>query len=78
MNKLLSILCHNRLPFNTLFTGDIIKTLDDEQKESCEGLLTVKECKEALKNFSKNKSPGTDGLTAEFYSFFGIWYPTQW
>ena len=26
--------------------------------------------KEALKNFSKNKSPGTDGLTAEFYSFF--------
>ena len=48
----------------------MIKTLDDEQKESCEGLLTVKECKEALKNFSKNKSPGTHGLTAEFYSFF--------
>ena len=49
----------------------MIKTLDDEQKESCEGLLTVEECKEALKNFSKNKSPGTDGLTAEFYSFLG-------
>ena len=48
----------------------MIKTLDDEQKESCEGLLTVEECKEALKNFSKNKSPGTDGLTAEFYSLF--------
>ena len=44
--------------FNSLFTGDMIKTLDDEQKESCEGLLTVEECKEALKNFSKNKSPG--------------------
>ena len=57
--------------FNLLFTGDMIKTLDDcEQKESCEGLLTVEECKEALKNFSKNKSPGTDGLTAEFYRFF--------
>ena len=56
--------------FNLLFTGDMIKTLDNEQKESCEGLLTVEECKEALKNFSKNKSPGTDGLTAEFYSFF--------
>ena len=48
----------------------MIKTLADEQKESCEGLLTVEECKEALKNFSKNKSLGTDGLTAEFYSFF--------
>ena len=56
--------------FNSLFTDDVIKTLDDEQKESCEGLLTVKECKEALKNFLKTKSPGTDGLTAEFYSFF--------
>ena len=48
----------------------MIQTLDDEQKEICEGLLTVKECKEALKNFSKNKSLGTDDLTAEFYSFF--------
>ena len=56
--------------FNSLFTGDMIKTLDDEQKESCKGLLTVKECKEVLKNFSKNKSQGSDGLTAEFYSFF--------
>lgn len=35
----------------------MIKTLDDKQKESCEGLLTVKEFKEALKNSSKNKSP---------------------
>ena len=26
--------------FNSLFTDDMIKTLDKEQKESCEGLLT--------------------------------------
>ena len=57
--------------FNLLFSGDMIKTLDDEQKESCEGLLTVEECKEALKNFSKNKSPGTDGLTAVLQFFLG-------
>ena len=56
--------------FNQLFTKDMIKTLNDEQKESCEGLLTVKECKETLNDFSKNKSPGTDGLTVEFYSVF--------
>ena len=62
--------CVNDPRFNLLFTGNMIKTLDNEQKESCEGLLTVEECKEALNNFSKNKSPGTDGLTAEFYSFF--------
>lgn len=30
----------------------------------------MKERKEALKNYLKNKSPGTDGLTAEFCSFF--------
>ena len=29
--------------FNSLFTDDMIKTLDEERKESCEGLLTVKE-----------------------------------
>ena len=32
--------------------------------------MTVEECKEALKSFSRSKSRGMDGLTAEFYSFF--------
>ena len=48
----------------------MIKTLDNEPKERCEGLLTDSECRFALKRFQKNKSPGTGGLTAEFYSFF--------
>ena len=48
----------------------MIKTLDNEQKERCEGLLTDSECRYALKDFQKNKSPWTDGFTAEFYSFF--------
>ena len=30
----------------------------------------MNECVEALKKFNKNKSPGTDGLTAEFYLRF--------
>ena len=47
----------------------MIKTLDDEQKKAAKDYWQWKS-KEALKNFSKNKSPGTDGLTAEFYSFF--------
>ena len=55
----------------SFFQNEKIKTLDNEQKERCEGLLTDSECRYALKGFQKNKSPGTDGLTAEFYSFFG-------
>ena len=30
----------------------------------------MNECVEALKKFNKNKSPGMDGLTAEFYLRF--------
>ena len=56
--------------FNKFFQNKMIKTLDNEQKERCEGLLTDSECRYALKGFQKTKSPGTDGLTAEFYSFF--------
>ena len=36
-----------------------------------EGLLTVEECREALKyGMDTGKSPGIDGLTAEFYIAF--------
>ena len=49
----------------------MIKKLDEDHKKSCEGLLTENECLAALKSFQKNKTPGTDGLTAEFYIFFG-------
>ena len=52
--------------------------MSTRQKESCEGLLTVKECKEAMKNFSKNKSPGTDGLTAEFRGGEAEWFRAFW
>ena len=56
--------------FNALFTNDAIKVLSDEQRDTCEGLLIEGECKNALKGFQKNKSPGTDRLTTEFYTFF--------
>lgn len=44
-----------------------IERLDGEYQETCEGLITEEECLSALKQFSKNKTPGSDGLTAEFY-----------
>ena len=45
------------------------KIIDDERKR-CEGLLTAAECLESLKTMESNKTPGTDGIPAEFYKIF--------
>jgi len=45
--------------------------LTKEEQTICEGVLTEKECFEALKNMDSDKTPGTDGLPAEFYK--GFW-----
>ena len=44
--------------------------LDNNEAEGCEGPLTEKECLEALKSMDLGKTPGSDGLPAEFYNFF--------
>ena len=44
--------------------------LDNEKQNLCDGPITAEECPAALKTFQHNKTPGTDGLTAEF-SVFG-------
>ena len=36
----------------------------------CEGLITRKECWDALNATKNGKSPGNDGLTKEFYVCF--------
>jgi len=46
------------------------ESLNDEDKISCEGPITIQECETIVKSFSKNKSPGNDGITAEFYQYF--------
>ena len=56
--------------FELLFDNDKVEKLNDEQRKNCEGFLRENECWNALKCFQKNKSPGNDGFTAEFYSFF--------
>ena len=45
-------------------------SLDEQEQASCEGLLTVEECREELSGMDSGKSPGTDGLMAEFYLAF--------
>ena len=44
--------------------------LSDTERDKCEGKLTVAECTSAIKKFKPNKSPGSDGLSAEFYKTF--------
>jgi len=46
-------------------------SLTNEEQTLCEGRLTQKECFEALKKMESDKTPGTDGLPAEFYK--GFW-----
>ena len=47
-----------------------ISKSSDNLSLHCDGLRTFTECYKALEKFENNKSPGNDGLTAEFYKTF--------
>ena len=49
--------------------------LNEEEQKSCEGLLTERECFKALKTIEAEKTPGSDGLPAEFIKCSGQIYP---
>jgi len=49
---------------------EIDKVLNEQEKTSCEGLMSVSECTDVLFKMKKNKSPGCDGLQPEFYQTF--------
>ena len=55
---------------NTNFFKDSINKISDEDKGKCEGNLTEYECGLSLKNMKNNISPGSDGITTEFYKIF--------
>ena len=55
---------------NFFFENSTRKTLDSDEKEDCEGLLTKAECLQAAKNMEPDKTPGSDGLPADFYKVF--------
>ena len=41
----------------------------DSDRAACEGQLTLAEATEALRRANRNKSPGADGLSVEFFHF---------
>jgi hypothetical protein len=49
---------------------EAMQTLNDNESETCNGQLSIQECTDALENMKLNKSPGIDGLSAEFYQAF--------
>ena len=55
--------------FSDFFEG-IEKRFSEEEAETCESEVTREECYNALKSMAKNKSPGSDGFTVEFYLHF--------
>ena len=67
-SKNISLETNNYIHF---FDSPNLRTLNNEDAGRCEGLLTIKECADALNKFQNNKTPGSDGLTiAEFYRLF--------
>ena len=49
------------------------RTLSDSDRDEYAGELTLDEVRSAIKLFANDKSPGCDGLTAEFYqTVFGL------
>lgn len=54
----------------TFFLDSLDLKLSSEDSERCEGAVSAAECHAALLSFKRNKSPGLDGLTYEFYQHF--------
>ena len=52
------------------FLCDAMPRLTEEESMLCEGALTEEELRKALFSLENDKSPGIDGLTANFYKCF--------
>ena len=53
-----------------IMSQNITMKLNDEERLSIEGHITEYECACALREMNNNKSPGSDGITTEFYKIF--------
>ena len=60
----------NFLDTSAFFDGENDTALKDYERNACEEKLNEKEALDALKIMEPEKTPGTDGLPAEFYKVF--------
>ena len=58
------------MQIQTKIIDDLELSLTDHDREYCEGILSTDELLTALKGLQTGKSPGSDGLPAEFYLAF--------
>ena len=61
---------HSKLFFDD--ENPFINKFTEEESMDMEGVISKQECLKAVKSMKNNKSPGTDGFTAEFYKFFWV------
>ncbi len=57
---------------NLFLQNENSKMLTQEDKELCDSELSKEEILNSLKDLQNSKTPGTDGLPADFYKFFWI------
>ncbi len=46
--------------------------LNEERKQACDTTITEQEMLNSIKQLTNGKTPGTDGLSADFYKLFWI------
>ena len=62
--------CERENETELFFNGITLKLLSEDNKLFCEKDLTMIECKKAIDSLPSDKSPGSDGLSSNFYKFF--------
>ena len=55
---------------DVFFNNPALTELNEDEKNSCEGLLSHNSCFKIIYQMKKSESSGSDGLTAEFYKTF--------
>ncbi len=65
---------YSQVSADNFFNSLQIKPINRTEKELCDRPVTICELMEAINHLKNYKSPGTDGLTSEFYKYF----PRNW